>query len=95
MKCQEISFTRHAFERMFLRSINPDQIRDIVESGETIIEYSDDTPFPSLLLLGYSDKRPIHVLVGRDSSTATCYIITVYEPDPLIWENDFKKRRQK
>jgi len=51
VNCREIFFTRHAFERMFSRSIRPDKVRDIVERGETIIEYSDDTPFPSTLLL--------------------------------------------
>lgn len=95
MNCREITFTRHAFERMFSRSISPEQIRTIVSRGEAIIEYKDDTPFPSTLLLGYSNARPIHVLVGRDSSASVCYIITVYEPDPLIWEDDYKRRRQR
>jgi hypothetical protein len=80
---------------MFSRSIAPEQVRQIVNDGEIIAEYPDDIPFPSTLLLGYSDTRPIHVLTGRDFSTATCYIITVYEPDPLIWEDNFKRRRQK
>lgn len=53
MNCREITFTRHAFERMFTRSISPEKIRTIVSSGEAIIEYIDDTPFPSTLLLGY------------------------------------------
>lgn len=95
MNCQKISFTRHAFERMFSRSIPPEKVRSIVNNGKAIVEYPDDTPFPSTLLLGYVGSRPIHVLVGRDSSTAICYIITVYEPDPMIWEYNFKKRRQK
>ncbi|MFO7729642.1 MAG: DUF4258 domain-containing protein [Spirochaetia bacterium] len=95
MNCQEITYTRHAFTRMFSRSISPEQIRSIVSNGEVIIEYKDDTPFPSILLLGYSNERPIHVLVGRDSSTAKCYVITVYEPDPVIWEDDYKRRRKK
>lgn len=94
MDCKELSFTRHALERMFSRSITPEEVRLIVNNGEVIVEYPDDTPFPSTLLLGYSDTRPIHVLMGRDSSTVTCYIITVYEPDLKIWEDDFKKRRQ-
>lgn len=95
MNCREISFTRHAFERMFSRSIAPEQVRSIVSNGEAIVEYPDDTPFPSTLLLGYVGSRPIHVLVGRDSSMAICYIITVYEPDPMIWEDNFKNRRQR
>jgi len=95
VNCNELSFTRHAFERMFSRSITPEQVRNVVKNGEAIVEYSDDTPFPNTLLLGYAGTRPIHVLAGKDSSTATCYIITVYEPDPFIWEDDFKRRRQK
>lgn len=93
MDCREITFTKHAFERMFSRSISPRDVRNIVVNGETIITYPNDVPFQSTLLLGYLDKRPIHVLVGKDPSTAICYIITVYEPDITIWEDDFKRRR--
>jgi len=94
VNCRELSFTKHSLQRMFSRSIPPEQVRQIVNNGEKIIEYPDDTPYPSTLLLGYVGSRPIHVLVGRDSSMAICYIITVYEPDPMIWEDNFKNRRQ-
>ncbi len=79
---------------MFTRSISPELVRELVGTGEVVAEYADDTPFPSTLLLGYFGDRPIHVLVGRDSATEICYIITVYEPDPMVWEDDFKRRRQ-
>jgi hypothetical protein len=66
-------------------------VEDILSNGEIIREYPDDKPFPSFLLLGYEGERPIHVLAARDSET--CYVITVYEPDPEIWQKDFKIKK--
>ena len=57
------------------------------------MEYPEDRPFPSCLMLGYPMGRPIHVVAALDPDTGTCHVITAYEPDPAIWQPDFRARR--
>jgi len=78
---------------MFERSISPKDVRKIVESGETINDYPDDTPYPSKLILGYVGKRPIHIVLGYNELDETCIAITVYEPSSDIWKEGFKEKR--
>lgn len=56
MECKTLHFSRHAFERMFQRGIDPAAVAHIIAEAEIIIEYSDDKPFPSALLLGFQGK---------------------------------------
>jgi hypothetical protein len=44
-------------------------------------------------MLGFTGGRPIHIVVAYDEDEKRCILITVYEPDPEIWDSDFKKRR--
>lgn len=84
----------HAQERAFQRSISRDDIRHVLETGETIREYPDDTPLPSYLVLGWTeDDRPIHVVAADDEEEDVTRVITVYEPDPDLWTDDFRDRK--
>lgn len=91
MTCSLVVFSRHAITRMFERFISRSDVRRILETGEVIEEYPDDTPFPSCLVLGFVDNRPLHVVVAVNGPT--CHIVTVYAPDPTVWESDLKTRR--
>ena len=93
MDCKDLHFSRHAFERMFQRGINPDAIAQIVASGEAIADYPDDQPYPSALLLGLHGDQPVHAVVAHDPATGDCHVVTIYWPDPAIWDETFKKRR--
>lgn len=85
-------FRVHAIQRMFQRTISEDEVRLVVDAGETIETYPDDKPFPSRLMLGWKGARPIHVVVADNSAAHESIIITVYQPDSTEWEPDFKKR---
>ena len=93
MDCKHLHFSRHAFERMFQRGIDPDVVAQIVSSGEVIADYRDDQPFPSNLILGIHAGQPVHAVVARDPLTGDCYLITIYRPDPVNWDEAFKRRR--
>jgi len=80
---------------MFKRNISVDNVKFIVESGEVIITYFYDKPYPSYLILGYIDTRPIHVVTGLDDTLGRCIIVTAYEPDRSIWEAGFKLKRDR
>jgi hypothetical protein len=95
MDCDELMFTSHALARMFERSILPDDVRQVIVEGEQIAEYRDDRPYPSYLLLGTVAGRVIHVVVARDMAARRCHVITVYLPDALLWDNEFKRRQRR
>lgn len=94
MKSQKLVFRVHAIQRMFQRQISEEEVRYIVESGEVIEQYPEDTPFPSKLMMGWSGKKPLHVVVADNIIEAELIIITVYEPTLDKWEPDFKRRKQ-
>ena len=87
------SFSGHVFRRMAERGFSPDTIKSVIENGTVIKSYPDDSPYPSRLILGFDGVRPVHVVSAYNSEDDTEYVITVYEPDPLKWSNDFSKRR--
>jgi hypothetical protein len=37
-------------------------------------------------------ERPIHAVIA-ETEPGVCYVITVYEPDPVRWEPAFRTRR--
>lgn len=93
MECSIFEYSNYAVTQMFKRSISADEVEAAIENGETIKEYPEDTPFPSLLKLFFtSGGRPIHVVVSQDISKGVCYIITAYEPDADMWETNFKNK---
>ena len=93
MECTEVHFSRHAMQRMYERGFDPRSITLTISTGEVIVRYPDDTPFPSVLLLGAVNESPVHVVVAKDGSTGDCYVVTVYVPDPQRWTDDFRIRR--
>ncbi|SMP86928.1 protein of unknown function [Epsilonproteobacteria bacterium SCGC AD-308-P11] len=84
----------HAIERMFERDISEIEVKDAVLNGTTIEEYADDKPYPSFLCLKHTDNKVIHVVYAVDKDNSFI-VITVYEPDPAIWNDDFKTKRNK
>ncbi|RLD70836.1 MAG: hypothetical protein DRJ10_19975 [Bacteroidetes bacterium] len=67
-----------------------ESIETTIKSGEIINEYPNDKPYPSFLILGLVDKKPIHVVTAYYRKT--CIVITAYWPDETQWENDFKTK---
>jgi len=94
MNCSTIHYSRHSLERMFYRAIAPEVVGRIVSQGEIIADYPDDRPYPSSLILGFDQTRPIHVVAACNAVTDECYVVTVYLPDPALWDETFKRRRK-
>jgi hypothetical protein len=87
----KVFFRAHAVQRMFERKISVRNISQVLQSGETIEDYSLEMPEPGRLILGFSGKRPFHVVTAGHPNEIT--IITVYSPDPGKWDKGFKRRR--
>ncbi|MBC8154811.1 MAG: DUF4258 domain-containing protein [Bacteroidetes bacterium] len=71
--------------RMVARRVTRPEVEAVLSIGYIIAEYPTDKPFPSCLLLGLINKRPLHVIAAQ-SEEGRCFVITVYEPDPAILE---------
>lgn len=84
--------TLHAFERCVERNISPEELKDVIMSGEIIENYPEDKYGPSCLIYGTTKSGKIlHV----QCSIEPVWIITVYEPTvkPDEWDETFKRRR--
>lgn len=90
----EIIFRGHAVQRMFERRISEDDVRSVLTSGEIIETYPDDQPYPSSLILGWSEGRPLHIVAATNEKDRETVIITVYEPDQNLWDRKMKARRK-
>ena len=92
MPAERVIFRLYAVQRMFFRGISREEVRQVLESGDVIETYAEDVPYPSKLLLGWSGRRPIHVVAAENIAGRTTIVITVYEPDPRRWDQGLRRR---
>jgi len=90
----KVTYRVHAVQRMFERGIAEVEVRDTLKKGEEIASYPDDLPYPSQLLLGWREGKPLHVVVAYNAQDEEHIVITVYEPDPTLWEDGFRRRKR-
>lgn len=88
MEYKKLYFSGHATMQMFKRNILVEDVEKVLKSGNIIKEYPEDKPYPSFLVLNIVNKRPIHVVASIDSQE-NCFVITAYEPDKNLWDNNF------
>lgn len=88
----KLIFRQHAIRRMFERNVTVLEIEQVLEHGRIIEDYPDDVPYPSRLCVGQSAGRNLHVVYAANGDERI--IITVYEPDPTLWSDDFSSRRK-
>ena len=91
---RHLVFRDHAILRMAQRGISEAEAKVVLVTGEIIEEYPDDQPYPSRLVLGWAGYRPLHLVLADNPSNMETYVITAYDPDPNLWEADFRRRKQ-
>jgi len=89
----KVIYRVHAVRRMFERGIAEAAVKRVLSEGEEIAAYPDDVPYPSRLLLGWQGERPLHVAAAYNAKDDEQIVITVYEPDPELWSDGFRRRR--
>jgi len=88
----KFEFSKHAVDQSILRHIEVEHLREAISTGDIIEDYPDDKYGPSYLILGFTAaQKPLHIQSSYPSRP-TLKIITLYEPDPLLWVN-FRTRR--
>lgn len=90
----KLTFRVDALRRMFVRTITVVEVRTVIDQGETIERYPRDLPYPSRLLLGFVGGRALHVVLADDADDDQAIVVTVYEPDPALWQPGFRRRRR-
>jgi len=92
---QTFIFRVHAIKRMFERDISTEDVKHVLLDSKIIKEYLDDKPYPSYLVLGWIEDRPIHLVVAINSEMNETIIITAYEPSLLEWNEEYSARKVK
>ena len=86
----------HAIRQMsrYDRMITTDEVHSVIETGEIIEDYPEDSRGHSCLMLGKGEKgRPIHIVCSPKDEFLV--IITAYIPEPNEWSKDYKVRVKK
>jgi len=90
---RHLTFRIHALRQMFQRRISDTDIRQLLEQGTIIENYPDDVPYPSCLISGKVNDRPLHVVMAYNNVDGKAIVITAYEPDPDIWSENYTRRK--
>ena len=92
MNDYSIVYRLHAIQRMFEREVNNDELRQIINDGKVIERYVNDSPYPSRLIWGQVNNRPLHIVITENKTENKIVVITVYEPDPRKWIKNDERR---
>ena len=85
-------FSEHAVTQSILRLITLQELKEAIATAEIIEAYPNDKYGPSVLLFGFTDgQRPLHIQCSYPSRPLL-KISTLYEPDPVRWENNRIRR---
>ncbi len=89
----QFEFSKHATDQTILRGISVPEVREAIASGQVIEDYPNDKYGPSCLVLGFTQAGlPLHIQCSYPSRPLV-KVITLYEPDPNRWSQDFTTRR--
>lgn len=93
VKVGRYRYTIHGAQQRIARRIRRNEVEEAVKNGEIIEDYPKHHYGPACLILGRTGEgKALHVLCSLQEAVD---IITVYEPDPVEWEEDLKTRRKK
>lgn len=89
IKNRQYEFSKHAVDQSVLKNISVLETEQAILENSLIIEdYPNDKYGPSCLILCYTAKgRPLHVQCSYPNRQLV-KIITLYQPDPKLWNND-------
>jgi len=97
-KCAvNLRFSSHAKQEMLYDEfgvIHEHEVKEAINKGEIIEEYSGDRPYRSFLVFGKTkDNRPLHIVCAPVLNESILIVITVYQPNPKLW-NNYRRRLQ-
>ena len=90
---QTLLFRVHAVQRMFERNVSMKRVKQALDTGVTVEDYSAEMPESGRLILGYQGNRPLHLVISENSERNLTTIITVYIPDSNKWDKNYMSRK--
>ena len=85
--------SEHAFDKLRLLDCTFAEF-DIALADAEVIEERQLSPAElKELVLVVDWLRPLHVIVVVDDEHEEERVVTVYEPNPVLWSNDYRRRR--
>lgn len=87
----EISF--HAEEERYAEDISIEDIEAAILSGEILENYPDGPRGKNCLILGYSEKKAIHIVCGL-TTLKSVRVITVYLPTLPKWIDERTRKKE-
>jgi hypothetical protein len=88
-----LRFKVHAVIQMDERGLTVEDVRMALDNGEDIEARPDERAYPARLVLGLCRQGALHVAVRDNIEDDETIVETAYQPDPALWEPDFKTRR--
>ncbi len=85
--------TEHAFDKLLVIDCTLGELEAALDDAEVIDELALDDLATKELLLLLEWKRPLHVVVIVDAHHDEERVVTVYEPSPQQWSEDYRRRR--
>lgn len=84
--------TEHAFDKLRIIDCGFTEFAGALEGAEVIEEYplGDDQLKEVVLIVEW--MRPLHVVVVVDDRHKEERIVTLYEPDPDRWDDEYRRR---
>ncbi len=90
-----VLWTYHVNMRMKGRFIPRNVILCSTDSYEIIESYPKDKYFPSYLMRSQHEQTAFHVLFAADVEGGNVRVVTAYYPNPHVWRDGMRKRREK
>ncbi|MDQ2726819.1 MAG: DUF4258 domain-containing protein [Actinomycetota bacterium] len=88
-----VVLTQHVFDKVRSIDMTLAEFRALLDNGEIIEERSLAAGSLHELILIIDWRRPLHVVVVVDDNVGEERILTVYEPEPVLWSPDFRRRK--
>jgi len=90
---EQFELSKHAVDQSIIRKIRLHEIIEAIGNGQIIEDYPNDKYVPSCLICGLTQSgRKVHIQSSYPIRPLV-KIITVYEPDPQKWNNEFTIRK--
>lgn len=91
---RKVLFLPHAVRQMSLRDrmIDGVEVLRVIETGQVIEDYPNDSRGHSCLMFAVCQGRPIHVVCAPKGDYLA--VITAYVPDDEEWQADWKTRNR-
>ena len=86
-------YRRHVFDKLRAIDLSLREFQAVLGEGEVIAEADLGLLAHKELVLLVQWLRPLHAAIVVDEVREEERIVTVYEPDPVEWTSDYRRRR--